>query len=386
MALLGSRPFGPSPPRSAFPICQVLHPSVPGSLATGFFGNQHGSRYRARCSGRAVALSRTQGRPAVAPGTTPLDPIRARCGSGRIDCRIVRGVRRCEPVCGPLPDIAVHIEKAPGVGPVLPHFPGLLKITTGIPISVPVIIGVGGVDIITPGVNRGGAGTAGIFPLGFRGQDIGPVRGDTTGIAFPDGQLFTKSQGFRPVQIFHRTVPIAGGVKFTGVKAHHRLILGLGHLILAQVKTLGEGDIVLSLVGSSARLRGRAAHHKGAGLHPDHIQADSGVEIGGISGRQADIYRAGYIGLIARGVRHRVSQGVNTGGVYIHGTGSGDGIAQVPVQSIGGGGPRVHPGESLKVGNVSIPQKGDGRGGAIGHGDRAGGGTGITRGVHHGVG
>ena len=329
--------------------------------------------------GGAIALSRTQGRPVVVPGTTPTDPLRARGRAGGIDRRIVRRVRRCEPVRGPLPDIAVHIEKAPGVGPVLSHFLGLTN-------STGTVIGMGGVDIITPGVNRGGAGTAGIFPLGFRGQDIGPVRGDTAGIAFPDGQLFTKSQGFRPVQIFHRTPPIAGGVKFTGVKAHHRLILGLGHLILAQVKTLGEGDIVLSLVGSSARLRGRAAHHKGAGLYPDHIQADSGVEIGGMSGRQADIYRAGHIGLIARGVRNQISQGVNTGGVYIHGAGLGDGIAQVPVQSIGGGGPPVQPGESLKVGNASIPQKGDGRGGAIGHGDRAGRGTSITRGVHHGVG
>ena len=93
-------------------------------------------------------------------------------------------------------------------------------------------------------------------------------------------------------------------------------------------------------------------------MHPDHVQADTGVEVGGISGRQADIYRAGHIGLIACGVRHRVSQGVSTGGVYIHGAGSGDGIAQVPVQSIGGGGPRVHPGESLKVGNRQHPPQG----------------------------
>ncbi|MFL2927884.1 MAG: hypothetical protein ACJZ72_04775 [Opitutales bacterium] len=29
MALLGYRPFGPSPPRSAFPFRHVRHPSVP---------------------------------------------------------------------------------------------------------------------------------------------------------------------------------------------------------------------------------------------------------------------------------------------------------------------------------------------------------------------
>jgi hypothetical protein len=43
MALLGYRPFGPSPSRSAFPIRIVRHPSVHSSLATAF-GNQHGSR------------------------------------------------------------------------------------------------------------------------------------------------------------------------------------------------------------------------------------------------------------------------------------------------------------------------------------------------------
>ena len=43
MALLGYRPFGPSPPRSAFPFRNVRHPSVHSSLAIAF-GNQHGSQ------------------------------------------------------------------------------------------------------------------------------------------------------------------------------------------------------------------------------------------------------------------------------------------------------------------------------------------------------
>ena len=47
MALLGYRPFGPSPSRSAFPIRLVRHPSVHSSLATAF-GNQHGSQGRGR--------------------------------------------------------------------------------------------------------------------------------------------------------------------------------------------------------------------------------------------------------------------------------------------------------------------------------------------------
>jgi len=43
MALLGYRPFGPSPSRSAFPFRHVRHPSVHSSLAIAF-GNQHGSQ------------------------------------------------------------------------------------------------------------------------------------------------------------------------------------------------------------------------------------------------------------------------------------------------------------------------------------------------------
>ena len=54
MALLGYRPFGPSPPRSAFPIRNVRHPSVHSSLATAF-GNQHGSQYVLRVLGVACA-------------------------------------------------------------------------------------------------------------------------------------------------------------------------------------------------------------------------------------------------------------------------------------------------------------------------------------------
>jgi hypothetical protein len=43
MALLGYRPFGPGPSRSAFPFRHVRHPSVHSSLATAV-GNQHGSQ------------------------------------------------------------------------------------------------------------------------------------------------------------------------------------------------------------------------------------------------------------------------------------------------------------------------------------------------------
>jgi hypothetical protein len=50
MALLGYRPFGPGPPRSAFPFRHVRHPSVHCSLTIAF-GNQHGSQ--GCCGGRS---------------------------------------------------------------------------------------------------------------------------------------------------------------------------------------------------------------------------------------------------------------------------------------------------------------------------------------------
>jgi hypothetical protein len=43
MALLGYRPFGPSPSRSAFPFRHVRHPSVHSSLTIAV-GNRHGSQ------------------------------------------------------------------------------------------------------------------------------------------------------------------------------------------------------------------------------------------------------------------------------------------------------------------------------------------------------
>ena len=94
----------------------------------------------AETGGVDAALSRTQVRPAVAPRTTPYDPIRARCRTGRIDYRVAYGIGRLVPVRGPLPDISVHVKKAPWVGPVLPHIASLFKIVSIISTAIPIII------------------------------------------------------------------------------------------------------------------------------------------------------------------------------------------------------------------------------------------------------
>ena len=90
--------------------------------------------------GADVAPSRTQGRPVGVPGTTPSDPIRARCRSGWIHHRIAGRVSRLVPVRGPLPDISVHVKKAPWVGRILPHIAGLFKIASIISTAIPIII------------------------------------------------------------------------------------------------------------------------------------------------------------------------------------------------------------------------------------------------------
>ncbi|MDC1005119.1 hypothetical protein OAQ34_05800 [Opitutales bacterium] len=117
--------------------------------------------------GVAGAPSRTQARPGAAPGTTPADPIRARSRTLRIG--LGTGKIICFPVVDPLPDISMHVKKAPGVGGKLADIHGLLGIIAIISTAVPVIISTGGVYIIAPRVCRGRSGSAGILPLRLRG-------------------------------------------------------------------------------------------------------------------------------------------------------------------------------------------------------------------------
>jgi hypothetical protein len=70
----------------------------------------------------------------------------------------------------------MHVEKAPGVGRILPHITGLFEIVSVIRSAIPIIIGTGGINIIAPRVRRGRACPAGILPLGFRGENILPTR------------------------------------------------------------------------------------------------------------------------------------------------------------------------------------------------------------------
>ena len=90
-----------------------------------------------------------------------------------------------------------------------------------------------------------------------------------------------------PTDLFHGPVRIARPIRRRGAEAgvvvgHHRLVLGLGDLVLAEVKALGQGDLGLVLIRAPARFAGRTAHRKSPRLHPDHFQVGCGV--GDISG------------------------------------------------------------------------------------------------------
>ena len=93
--------------------------------------------------------------------------------------------------------------------------------------------------------------TAGIFPLGFGGQDIGPSLGQVIRLLLV--QALQKDLNIVPAEMFHRPVRIARPIRGRGAQAgvvvgHHRLVLGLGELVLAEVKALGMGDLGLGII------------------------------------------------------------------------------------------------------------------------------------------
>ena len=162
MALLGYRPIRPKPA----PL-RLFLPQCPSSFRTSLpcyccWKPTRKPRLLKRVLGLiVVALSRTQGRP-IAPGTTPCDPIRARCRSGRVHHRVAGGIGRLVPVRGPFPHISMHIKKAPRVGVVIAHITSLAQSTTR-------VISPGCINVISPRIHCVRTRTAGIFPLRLGG-------------------------------------------------------------------------------------------------------------------------------------------------------------------------------------------------------------------------
>src|SRR5262249_20226328 len=106
-------------------------------------------------------------------------PGAAAGGPLRVAPRAVLVVVLSVPVGAPLEDVAVQVIEAPAVGPVRAHRgrPPQALPPGGAP------VGLGAVEVGLPGGQRpaeaervGGAGAAGILPLGLRGQPIDPTR------------------------------------------------------------------------------------------------------------------------------------------------------------------------------------------------------------------
>jgi len=167
------------------------------------------------------------------------------------------------------------------------------------------------VNVISPRIHRGRTCPAGIFPLRLGGQHIGPTGGNVCRLlGIQTGQ---ENLGIRPTDFFHRTVrvvrPLARrGTQAVGITGHHRLVLGLGHLVFAEVKSFGQGDIVLRFIGSPTRFRGRTAHRKGARFHPEHLQLDGGIQVGVVRARLSDIDYAGGVRLITGSVGYGIGK------------------------------------------------------------------------------
>ena len=135
------------------------------------------------------------------------------------------------------------------------------------------------------------------------GQDIGPAGGYVCGLlGIQTGQ---ENLSICPTDFFHRTVRIIWpfarrGTQAVRIAGHHRLVLGLGYLVFTEVKTFGQGDIVLVLaIGLPTRFRGRTAHRKGARFDPEHIQFDRSVQVHAMQPGELETDTEAHIAVVA---------------------------------------------------------------------------------------
>ena len=205
----------------------------------------------AGCSGE-VAARRNQARPVAAPGTTVNDPVRARYRTRRINHRVAG---RVSPVpVGTIPERFVHVEKAPRVVHIARRL-GLLEVISCRCPAVPIVIRIRGGD-------RRPQNTLSSFPPGRRiplrlvgkgSPTIGQPSGCSTALSRARKRavrnLFTGRFGSLNISW--------GRTQAVHIARHHRCVLSLSCLVLAQVKAFGQGGVVLGLVGLPTSLRNR---------------------------------------------------------------------------------------------------------------------------------
>ena len=139
----------------------------------------------------------------------------------------------------------MHVEETPRIRRVLADVASLVD-------SAARIIRIRGRDRSTPRIRRGRSRPTGVFPFGFRGQDVAPTYRQAAGRLLRGVQTSEENLRVVPAHRLHGTVVARilarRGAQTVRVPRHHRLVLGLRHLVLAQVKALCEGDVVFGLV------------------------------------------------------------------------------------------------------------------------------------------
>src|SRR5262249_44036278 len=122
----------------------------------------------------SVAVGAAAWSTAVNPTAAAQDPLRTYLRPARVVFRAAMIIRLAEPVGAPLPNVAVHVVKAPSIRLIGADRRGATQVG-----PAPGVIGIAAIEI---GNARGEriakvercrrAGSAGVFPLGFRRQAI----------------------------------------------------------------------------------------------------------------------------------------------------------------------------------------------------------------------
>ena len=172
----------------------------------------------------------------------------------------------------PFPDVAEHVVEAPGIGGLEAGGLGGLAGIVMVPADLgqALVAALFGFEIFTIGQGGGGAGAAGVFPLGFGGQGEFPALGKQGFLARLGGELGAEVECFLPTDVFHR---VHRAAEFAGVVLHHQQPLGLGDFGAREQETAGDLGINPLFVGAAAGFVGRAAHAEAARLHRQHFQA-----------------------------------------------------------------------------------------------------------------
>src|SRR4051812_15805587 len=192
------------------------------------------------------------------PATPPDRPALQGRASGRSSSP---GGLTFEEVAAPFPHVAVHVVQPPGVGGVTADRGRFAKIGPGGGAAEglgAVEVRPRGVEPVAEGGGRGGAGAAGVLPLGLVRQPVLPPGFEPARLALVGGQLPTERLGVvvagevdRMVGALADVVPrgaVADGPRLTRVagtlfaegQAHDTEPLRLGHLVAAHPEAVAE--------------------------------------------------------------------------------------------------------------------------------------------------